>query len=180
MKISAFAFTLLLGAGLAHGESAHTIRATELHAESQSDAAILATLPENTVLEVLQRRGAWSQVKSEAQSGWVRMLNLRFDAKGGAAPAAASGNQASGLSGLLASGRKSNSGTDTTGVRGMTEEDLNNAQANPVEFQKMQTYATDKNVAQAFGKRSKLVIAKVPYLPDPSAADGNASTSGSK
>ncbi len=187
MKKSAFAFTVLLAASLAlvglalaesaHTESAHTIRATELHADSQSDATTLATLPENTTLEVLQRRGAWSQVKSGAQTGWVRMLNLRFDAKSGAAPTAASGS--TGLSGLLASGRTSNSGTDTTGVRGMTEEDLNKAQANPAEFQKMQTYATDKNVALAFGKRSKLTTATVPYLPDPSTADSNAPHSGS-
>ncbi len=181
MKKSAFAFTVLLAASLALAESAlaesaHTIRTTELHADSQSDAATLATLPENTTLEVLQRRGAWSQVKSGAQTGWVRMLNLRFDAKGGAAPATASGS--TGLSGLLASGRTSNSGTDTTGVRGMTEGDLNNAQANPAEFQKMQTYATDKNVAMAFGKRSKLTTATVPYLPDPG-ADSNASHPGS-
>jgi hypothetical protein len=181
MMKSAFAFSVLIAASLAHAESAHTIRATELHADSQSDAATLATLPENTTLEVLQRRGAWSEVKSGTQTGWVRMLNLRFDAKSGAAASSTSGNPLGGLNALLVSGRTSNSGTDTTGVRGMTEEDLNKAQPNIAEFQKMQKYASDKNVAQAFGKRSKLTVAKVPYLPDPGTADAdsNSSRSGS-
>ena len=181
MKRPAFAFAVLLAASLAHADSAHTVRATELHADSQSDAATLATIPENTVLEVLQRRGAWSQVKSGTQTGWVRMLNLRFDAKSGTGTASATGssNPLGGLNGLLASGRKSNSGTDTTGVRGMTEEDLNKAQANSAEFRKMQTYATDKSVAQTFGKRSKLAVSQVQYLPDPGTADSNNSRSGS-
>jgi hypothetical protein len=176
MKTSAFAFSfivLLAAANAAYAESARTIRATELHAESQSDATTLATLPENTMLEVLARRGAWSQVKAGTQTGWVRMLNLRFDAKAGAStPASGSSNP---LGGLLASGRTSNSGTDTTGVRGMTEEDLNKAQANPAEFQKMQSYATDKNAAVAFGKRSKLTTATVPYFPDAAGTDSGSS-----
>jgi hypothetical protein len=173
MKIPAFALSALLTANLlvinlAYADSAHTIRATELHAESQSDAATLASIPENTVLDVLQRRGAWSQVKAGAQTGWVRMLDLRFDVKPGTSSASGSSNPVSGLNGLLASGRTANSGTDTTGVRGMTEEDLNKAQANPAEFQKMQAYASDKNTAIAFGKRAKLAQSNVPYFPEPS------------
>jgi hypothetical protein len=173
MNGPAIVFAALLATNCAHAESAHTIRATELHADSQSDAATIATLPENAALDVLQRRGAWSQVKtSNGQSGWVRMLNLRFDAVAGAAPnnAKASGSAGSGLTSLLASGRTSNSGTDTTGVRGLNEEDLANAQANPAELQKMLKFATDKNTAQTFAQRAKLAAAKVPYLPDPAPA----------
>lgn len=167
--ILAFALSAF-AVNLAHADSAHTIRATELHAESQSDAATLASLPENTVLDVVQRRGAWSEVKAGAQTGWVRMLDLRFDAKpGGATASSSTGNPLSGLTGLLASGRTANSGTDTTGVRGMTEEDLNKAQANPAEFKKMQTYASDKSTAETFGKRAKLKQSNVPYFPDTAA-----------
>jgi hypothetical protein len=179
MKKAALVCWMLLAAGMAHAESARTVRATELHADSQSDAAVLTTLPENTMLDVLQRRGAWSQVKSGAQSGWVRMLNLRFDANGAAAPASSSGKPLGGLNSLIASGRTSNSGTDTTGVRGMTDEDLSRAQANLPEFQKMQGYASDKSAAQAFGKKSKLNVVQVPYFADSGAADSKSSRSGS-
>jgi hypothetical protein len=151
MKIDALALALLFVACLARAESAHTIRATELHADSQSDAATLATVPENSSLDVLQRRGAWTQVKlAGGQTGWVRMLNLRFEAA-----------SASGAAG---------GGADTTGVRGLNEEDLNHAQANPAELQKMLKFTTDKSTAQAFAQRSKLNATKVPYLPDPTPA----------
>ena len=172
MKIQAFALSTLLATTISHAEPAHTIHPTELHADSQSDAATVATLPQDTALEVVQRRGAWSQVKAGSQTGWVRMLNLRFDAKGGSGSTASS-NPLAGIGGLLNSGRTSNSGTDTTGVRGMTEEDLKNATPNPAEFQKMQKLATTKAAAQTFGAHSKLVVNKVSYLPDPTSVEKN-------
>jgi uncharacterized protein YgiM (DUF1202 family) len=165
MKMPALALIALLAAGMAHAESARTVRAAELRADSQSDAATLATIPENTKLDVIQRRGAWSQVKTAGgQTGWVRMLSLRFEAAG-----ADPGKSASGLSTLLNSGRIANAGTDTTGVRGLNEEDLRNAQANPAELQKMLKFTSDKSVAQNFAKRTKLTAVKVTYLPDPAA-----------
>jgi len=159
---------ILMLAGLlaaaAHAETALTGRATELQAQPQSDAATLATLPENSRVEVLSRKGAWSQVKTAGgQTGWVRMLSLK--AEGGAQSPAA--NPAGALGGLLGAGRTSNTATVTTGVRGLSEEDLQNAQANPAEVDRMQKYAVDKNAAQVFAQRSKLNAAKVDYLPDP-------------
>lgn len=145
-------------------ETARTAHPTDLYADSQSDAKTLASLPEGAAVEVLQRRGAWTQVKSGAQTGWVRMLNLRFDAQGGAAANSAGGGNP--LSGLAALGRKSNSGTETNAVRGINEEDLKNAQPNPAAFQKMTTLASDKPTAQKFGSKYKLAAKQVPYLAD--------------
>ncbi len=147
----------------AMAETAKTAHPTNLYADSQSDAATLASLPQDAPVEVLQRRGAWTQVKSGAQTGWVRMLNLRFDAQGGAAT---SGNGGSSLNSLASLGRKSNSGTETNAVRGINEEDLKNAQPNPAAFQKMTTLASDKPTAQKFGTKYKLAAKQVPYLPD--------------
>ncbi len=144
-------------------ETAKTAHPTDLYADSQSDAATLASLPQGAAVEVLQRRGAWTQVKSGAQTGWVRMLNLRFDTQGGAAPANSGGNP---LGALASLGRKSNSGTETNAVRGINEEDLKNAQPNPAAFQKMTSLASDKPTAQRFGTKYKLAARQVPYLPD--------------
>ncbi len=159
------ALTCWLAGNLAYAEPAQTIRDTDLQAQSQSDSAVLATLPGNSRLDVVQRKGAWSQVKTSAnQTGWVRMLNLRFDS--GAAPTKSDGGTMSALTGLLSTGRTSNTGTVTTGVKGLNEEDLKNAQPNPAEFQKMQQFAVDKSVGQAFAKNAKLTPNEVNYLPD--------------
>lgn len=150
----------------AMAETARTAHPTDLYADSQSDAATVASLPQGAAVDVLQRRGAWTQVKSGAQTGWVRMLNLRFDAQaasGGAAPASSGGNP---LAAVAALGRKSNSGTETNAVRGINEEDLQNAQPNPAAFEKMKTLASDKPTAQKFGPKYKLGAKQVAYLPD--------------
>ena len=161
-------------AGAAHAESALTSRATELQAQPQSDAATVTTLAENTKVEVLTRKGAWSQVKTASgQTGWVRMLSLKPEAGAPPAPAASSANPVGALGSLLSAGRTSNTGTVTTGVRGLSEEDLQNAQANPAEVEKMQKFSVDKNAAQSFAQRSKLVPVKVDYFPEPAPAGNN-------
>lgn len=168
MKNFSFFLVALSVSATLHAEPAFTTRTTDLQAQAQSDAATLASLPQNTRVDVLRRVGAWDEVKTPAgQTGWVRMLNLRFNedaSKGGSAAGTLSA-----LSGLLSTGRTSNTATVTTGVRGLSEEDLQNASANPAELEKMKKYAASKEAAQAFARRSKLSAAKVDYLPESAA-----------
>lgn len=170
MKNYALALAILLAAGAVSAESARTVRATELQAQSQSDAATLATLPENTRVNVLRRSGAWSEIKTiSGQTGWVRMLSLRFDdsVQQGSSGDNRASNPVGALNNLLSSGRVSGTATVTTGVRGLSEADLRNAQANPAELQKLQKFAVHKDAAQAFAQRTNLSPAQVDYLPEP-------------
>ena len=145
-------------------DPAQTIRDTDLQSQAQSDSNVIATLPASSHVDVVQRKGAWSQVNTSAnQTGWVRMFNLRFEAttttKSDSGPLGA-------LAGLLTTGRTSNTGTVTTGVKGLNEEDLKNAHPNPAELQKMEKLAVDKNTAEVFAKDTKLIPNKMPYLSD--------------
>ncbi len=180
MKNRALMLAALLCSAAVHAEPALTIRSTDLQAQSQSDAETLATLPENTKVDVLRRRGAWSEVKTAAgQTGWVRMMALKFgDGADASAAKPAQGNPLGALDNLLSSGRTSNTATVTTGVRGLSEEDLQNAQANPAELQKLQEYAADGATAQAFALHSELTPVQVDYLPEPSIKRHNEQRSG--
>lgn len=161
-------------AGAAWAESALTSRSTELQAQPQSDSAVIATLADHTRVDILARKGAWSQVKTAAgQTGWVRMLSLKPESSGQPAPAGSSSNPIGALGSLLSAGRTANTGTVTTGVRGLSEEDLQNAQANPAEVEKMQKFSVDRNAAQSFAQRSKLSPVKVDYLPEPTSSGNN-------
>lgn len=153
----------MLWGGTAQAEPALTGKVTELQAQGQSDSAVLASLPENTRVEVLGRKGAWSQVRTSAgQSGWVRMLSLKPE---GVAAAPAQGSNALGtVSNLLSAGRGTNTATVTTGVRGLSEEDLQRAQANPAELEKAQRFRADRIAAQDFARRGNLAPAKVDEL----------------
>jgi hypothetical protein len=51
-----------------------------------------------------------------------------------------------------------------TGVRGLSEEDLKNAQPNPREFEKLQNYAVNKAKAEKFARDAKLKTRQLDYL----------------
>ena len=144
MKTSMLALAMLLAAAAARAENALTVQPTELRADAQSDAAALATLPQHARVEVLGRKGAWSEVRAaNGQRGWVRIAVLKAEA---GAPAA--GAPAGALDKLLSTGRTSNTATVTTGVRGLPREERTEAQGDPDELLRAREFARDKAAAQ--------------------------------
>ncbi|MFZ6658132.1 SH3 domain-containing protein [Undibacterium sp. TJN19] len=163
MKIPCLIFCLLLSSGIACAESASTSRSTELRTQAGSDAPTLTMLSNQTRVEVLQRSGAWVQVKtSTGQTGWVHMSSLRLDATASNTATPSSGGNL--LGSLTSSGRTSNTGTVGAGVKGLDKEDLRRASPNYAEYQKMQRNSVDKNNAQTFAQRSNLATKNVAYL----------------
>jgi hypothetical protein len=142
------------------GESAYTVRATELKAKPFSDSATVANLPENRKVEMLLRQSSWTQVKTQGATGWVKMLSLRLDD-----PTAPKKSGDSGLGALFSAAATGSSGsTTTTGVKGVTEENLKNAQPNPQALKAVQGYAVSKADAQNFAKVGKLAPQKLDYF----------------
>lgn len=145
------------------GETAYTVRSTDIKAKPFTDAATLASLPVNSRVEVLTRKSGWMQVKNGGATGWVRMLNLRF---GDAAAQRKSGD--SGLGALFNVAATGGSGsTVSTGVRGLSEEKLKNPSPNPRALAELRRYAVNEKEALTFGKSGKLATPRVGYLPAP-------------
>jgi len=167
----AAAFLLALCSAAWAQEQAFTNRSTELKERGAAEARTVATLPENTAVKVLARGGGWTQVDAGSQKGWVRVFHLRFPATVEAA-SSSSGNPLSGISSALGFGRKSSERTTiaTTGVRGLSPEDLKNASADPAALAKLQTYRADRAAAEKFARDAKLVAVVVEYLEETSAA----------
>jgi hypothetical protein len=148
-----FAFLPLL----ASAEPASVVRATELKQEPATDSATLAALPENASVEALERKGGWTRVKTSRGEGWVRMLALRY--KPGTAKAGDSGAKE-----LYNVARTGSSGTQTTtGVRGLSAEQISNAQPNPAEMNKLQEFAADRGAATGFAAEGSLSAKSVEY-----------------
>lgn len=140
-------------------EDAYTIRATELKIKPYSDAQTLTTLPARSRVAVLQRRSSWTQVKSGESTGWVKMLSLQL------ARGATDRRADNGLRSLFNVARGGGSGaTVTTGVRGLSEEQLKNAQPDPEALQELDRYATNRRDAQRFAAEGKLQEQRVDYL----------------
>lgn len=141
------------------GESATTVRVTEIKAKPFADAETVDTLEKGSKVEVLARKASWMQVKADDSNGWVKMLSLRFSN----ADKNKSGD--SGLGALFNVASKGGSGgTVTTGVRGLSEENLKNAKANPKALEAVQGYASDKPEAQQFAKSGGLREQDVDYV----------------
>ncbi len=158
-------FALLVCTGLpsiALAESGATIKETVLMQKPFSDAKTLATLPARTNLQILGRQGGWMRVKASGKTGWIRMLNVRV----GMAPAA--GRTSAKDVAALATGR-SGSGNivATSGIRGLSEEELKSAKGNPEELKKMSQFTATENAASDYAQRTKLKQHSLNYLPTP-------------
>jgi hypothetical protein len=141
------------------GQIAHTVRSTEVKQQPYSDAATVATLAEKVSVNIVSRQGGWVKISSNQGNGWVKMLSLRYTG-------AADRRGDSGLQSLLNVGRTGSSGiTVATGVRGLSEEDLKNAQPNPRELEKLRNFAADKSDAAQFARDASLKTQKLDYLP---------------
>jgi hypothetical protein len=152
-----------LGCALAYaGESAYTVRVVPLKSRPFSDAPTLANLPTSSKVEILSRQTGWTQVKSGGTTGWVKMLSLRLDA------GASQRRGDSGLGSLFnvaSTGRSSS--TVTTGVRGLSEEQLKNTKPNPQALQAGKAFVVGKSEAQRFAEEGGLHAQHLDYLAAP-------------
>jgi hypothetical protein len=143
------------------GETGKALKADDLKAEPFRDAKTVGSLTAGDHVEILKKQEGWFQVKSTKGSGWVRMLSIRRgEARKG------SGEGAGVLD--LASGR---AGTGkvvaTTGIRGLSEEELKAAKYNEMELKKAESFAVTESEARRFAAEGKLVARKIKYLSAP-------------
>lgn len=160
--------TLLLAAALglavaggiaAAAEKATIARDTDLRAKPLNDAAVVVPLKAQTAVSVESRSGAWAQVSVGGKTGYVRLLNLRTQS-------AQKGD--SGVKAVASVFRTGSSGHSvSTGVKGLSEEDLTGAAANPEQVKKLATYAAAKNDATESAQAAGLRATQVAYLPAP-------------
>jgi hypothetical protein len=138
--------------------TAYTIRPAELKAKPYTDAQTLTTLPPQTRVEVLARQASWTQVKSTSFSGWVKMLSLQLESN----VQKRGDNGLSALFNVASTGRSSS--TVTTGIRGLSEEQLKNTKPNPQALQAAKRYAVSREAAQQYAAEGKLHAQSVDYL----------------
>src|SRR5262245_25915145 len=169
MRMHTFIAALLLLPAVALAqEQAFTNRATELKDRGANDAATVASLPENTEVEVLQRAGAWTRVDAGGKQRFVRVFHRRFPAVG--EQSSSGGGFLSGLSSAIGGRQRSEKTTiATTGIRGLSPEDMKNAAPDSAALAKMQQNRSDKPGAERFAREGKLAAVSVNYVEEGSA-----------
>ncbi|MFM9912089.1 MAG: SH3 domain-containing protein [Methylophilaceae bacterium] len=166
-----FIILSLLVALPALGDTGTALKADSLRAEPFSDAKTVGNISRDDKLEIMEKKGAWLKVKSAKSSGWVRLLSVKRG------EASKSGSSADVLA--LASGR---SGTgkvvSTTGVRGLSEEELKAAKFNEQEISQLESYTVNSDAARKFATSGSLSARKLEYLPDPAGTSENTQSQG--
>lgn len=162
LELLGFAAGLMLLAGSTFsGEIGATRYAVDLRSAPKGDAPIAAQLPEAARVDILERRGAWLQVKADGASGWLRLHQVRLGE--GAEKTTSEGLRL--LQNVGETGRSGASGiVATTGVRGLSAEDLKGARPDPKQVQALEAYRTNDALAREQARQANLRENNIAHL----------------
>lgn len=148
---------LALGANIhaLAGDTGTAIKADVLRAEPFADAKTVGNINKNDAVDIVTKKGAWLQVKTKAKTGWVRILSVK---RGGTSSSGSS--IADVASGRTGTGKV----VSTTGIRGLSAEELKAAKFNEDEMKKMESYTLTAADGQKFATAGGLTSTKLAYL----------------
>jgi Bacterial SH3 domain len=137
------------------GDAGTALKADTLRAEPFADAKSVGSLAKNDSVDILSKKGAWLQVKSKKSTGWVRLLSVKRGAGSGSGSSVAD----------IASGRTGTGKVvSTTGIRGLSAEELKAAKFNKDEIKKMESHALSPSDGQSFASAGGLSASNMAYL----------------
>lgn len=142
--------------------SGYAVRACGVMDEPYRDAKEIASLKKGASVTILKRKGGWLKISTGAAKGWVRMMYVRRGKKRGAPSAT---RQARGVLGLAGGRAGSGNVVASTGVRGLDEEELKEAEYSAKQIKKLESFTVSKKKAKKFAKKAKLKSRKVKFLP---------------
>jgi len=146
----AASFLPMLYAGLSiAAETGSALKKDSIRAEPFADARVTGNFNRGDKVEILKKQGAWLQVKTKKNTGWVRLLSI----KRGSSSAA---NQTAGI--LAAASGRAGTGqvVSTTGIRGLGEEELKAAKFNETEIKTLEGYTLSAEQGRQFAAAGNL------------------------
>ena len=153
----ALALATALAGSAVLAETGTVLKSTEVRVEPLGSAEVVAELAAKDTVDITARKGAWAGVTTPAGvAGWARILNLRT---GSGLPGNDGGNS------LVAAYRTGSSGTAvSTGVKGLSGDQLMSASANTGDLLLLDSYAANGDQARQFAAEVPLASQKVNYL----------------
>lgn len=144
-------------------ESASALKGDELRAEPYADAKAVGRVAKGEALTIVKRQGGWYQVKAGAVSGWIRMLSVRRG-QGGQRDV---GEEIGGVAGIATGRAGTGQVVSSTGVRGLSEEELKHAKFDEAQIAKAEADRVTAPDAKAFAAQAGLGSRQMAFLPDP-------------
>lgn len=162
-KIGLLSCCLLIGIGAATANAAvgTIINDAELRARPKLDAKPGAEVESGTRVDILGTQGAWVEIKTlEGQRGWLRLMNVRPGEKKHWSETVKAGVGSVGVVVRTAS----TDSTATTGIRGISKEQLENATPNFDEVKLLDRFQVSAAEARKFAVAAKIRPQKVAVL----------------
>lgn len=165
------ASALVIGASAtAQTETLLVKRPAELRQGPSASTAAVASMPaQSPVTRLPERQGAWMRVTTATgQTGWIHMFDVATPAASSSAGSTASG-MLRGLTSFLNRGntQTTTTATATVGIRGMSSEDIANAQPNLSALKQAEAMRADTAQAHKFADEAQLAVRTVEALPEP-------------
>jgi hypothetical protein len=160
-KFTLFCFMLIAGIGSSisnvalSAESGTALKADTLRTQPFADAKSSGALIKNEPLDILEKKGAWLQVKTKKSTGWVRLLSVKRTS---------TSNNVKGTIDVATGRAGTGKVVSTTGIRGLSAEELKSAQFNEAEIKKLESLAVNKADAQQFASSGGLVANQTAYF----------------
>jgi len=143
-------------------ETGSTRTTVNLMAGPYSDAKPAGQLPPNTSVQILERRGGWMRISGKGKTGWAKLFQVRT---GTGPEAQKSGEGLAILRNIGETGRSGSQGiVATTGIRGLSAEDLKTAKPNPQAVAAMDAYGASDSTARQYAQSAGLKEKIVPFL----------------
>ncbi len=139
-------------------EKGTALKTDALRKEPFADAKTVGNLNRGDNVDILSKKGAWLQIKTKNSSGWVRLLSVKRGSL------AASGSSVAGVLDVASGRAGTGKVVSTTGVRGLSAEDLKAAKFSEPEVKLLETYTADTAQAQRFASEGGLKITSVKSL----------------
>ena len=143
---------------------ASVLRPTDLKDKPFIDAKTLKQLPPKASVIIVERNGGWLRVISDGQRGWVRLLHVSSQPPG---EGNVSARELAAVSGMATGRTGTGNIVTTTGIRGLSEEQLRNAEPDPAEVERLERYGVGKDQAAEYARKHGLERRQVAHLPDP-------------
>ncbi len=131
-------------------------RDASLYTKPFKDAEIIAELAATTAITILKRKGGWYKIKTADKQGWVRLTRVRLNRKNNASKESSSGVGEL-LSGLATGRGKSSQNTTATAVKGLSEEELRNAEPDVDALNALDDFAVSSDASGESGLQTRQI-----------------------
>jgi hypothetical protein len=153
--VAALACVIAAGVALAAAIQGTVTRTEVIRAEPLPESTAVGTVEPGATVSVLERRGFWRRIESEAGNGWLRMSSVRVES---------GASTGSGLA-ALATGRGATGNIVTTsGTRGISAADLTGAAPDTTELQQVEALGVTTEQARAFAQEAGLTDRTLAYV----------------